>query len=263
MRENLVLKKLAAGQAVVNAWLSTPSSYTAEVLGHQGFDCVTIDLQHGLIGIDAALPIFQALSSTSAVPLARVPANNPAQIMQVLDYGAYGLICPMISTVDQAAGFVQSCLYPPAGNRSFGPARAPLYAGADYYPGIDGQILKLAMIETQAGLDNLEQILQLEHLDGIYIGPNDLALALGCQPRAESDEPKVVDAVRQICALATKHGKFAGMHTSGGDAAARRVSEGFRFVTPGNDVALLSAAAKAAVATVRGAKPGTPSATGY
>ena len=169
----------------------------------------------------------------------------------------------MTGTVDQAASFIQSCLYPPVGLRSFGPARAPLYAGADYYPGIDGQILKFAMIETQAGLDNLEQILQLEHLDGVYIGPNDLALALGCQPKAESDEHKVIEAVRQICALATKHGKFAGMHTSGGEAAARRVSEGFHFVTPGNDVALLSSAAKAAVATVRGAKPGAPSATGY
>ena len=263
MRENLVQKKLAAGQTIVNAWLSIPSSYSAEVLGHQGFDCVTIDLQHGLIGIDAALPMFQALSSTPAVPLARVPANNPAQIMQVLDYGAYGVICPMISTVDQAASFIQSCLYPPVGLRSFGPARAPLYAGADYYPGIDGQILKFAMIETQAGLDNLEQILQLEHLDGVYIGPNDLALALGCQPKAESDEQKVIEAVRQICAMATRYGKVAGMHTSGGEAAARRVSEGFRFVTPGNDVALLSGAAKAAVATVRGAKPGAPSATGY
>ena len=119
------------------------------------------------------------------------------------------------------------------------------------------------MIETQAGLDNLEQILQLEYLDGVYIGPNDLALALGCQPKAESDEQKVIEAVRQICAMATRYGKVAGMHTSGGEAAARRVSEGFRFVTPGNDVALLSGAAKAAVATVRGAKPGAPSATGY
>lgn len=263
MRENLVLKKLAAGQPIVNAWLSIPSSYSAEVLGHQGFDSVTIDLQHGLIGIDAAMPMFQALSSTPAVPLARVPANDPAQIMRLLDFGAYGIICPMISTVDQAASFVQSCLYPPIGIRSFGPARAPLYAGSDYYPGIGGQILKLAMIETQAGLDNLEQILQIEHLDGVYIGPNDLALALGCQPTAESTEHKVIEAVRQIRETAARHGKYAGMHTSGGEAAARRVSEGFQFVTPGNDVALLSSAAKAAVAAVRGAKPAAASATGY
>lgn len=116
MRSNSIRQKIASGLPVINGWLAIPSSYSAELIGHQGFDSVTVDLQHGMIGIDAALPMFQALSSTPAIPLARVPWNDPAQIMRLLDSGAYGIICPMISTVDDAASFVSSCRYPPTAN---------------------------------------------------------------------------------------------------------------------------------------------------
>ncbi len=254
MRTNQIRTKLAAGQPVINGWLAIPSSYSAEVMGHQGFDSVTIDLQHGMIGIDAALSMFQALSSTPAVPMARVPWNDPAQIMRLLDTGAYGIICPMISTVDDAVSFVSSCRYPPKGQRSFGPARGLLYGGADYYPHADREILTFGMIETRAGLDNLEAILAVEGLDGIYIGPNDLALALGSVPRSESDDPVVKEAVKHICERTKAHGKIAGIFCSSGEAAARRITEGFQIVTPGNEVALMSMAAKAAIAAARGAK---------
>lgn len=263
MRENQLRKKLAAGQPIINGWLAIPSSYSAEVMGHQGFDSITVDLQHGMIGIDAALPMFQALSATPTVPLARVPGNDPAQIMRLLDTGAYGIICPMISTVDDAASFVSSCRYPPRGQRSFGPARALLYGGADYYPGADHEILALGMIETQAGLDHLDAILDIEGLDGIYIGPNDLALALGCVPRSESDEKVVIEAIAHIRERAKAHGKIAGIFCSSGEAAGRRIAEGFQMVTPGNEVALMSAAAKAAIAAARGAAPAVSAGNGY
>lgn len=263
MRQNTVRQKIAAGQPVINGWLAIPSSYSAEVIGHQGFDSVTVDLQHGMIGIDAALPMFQALSSTSAIPLARVPWNDPAQIMRLLDSGAYGIICPMISTVDDAASFVSSCRYPPHGQRSFGPARAMLYGGADYYPHADKEILALGMIETQAGLDNLDEILALEGLDGIYVGPNDLALALGSVPKSESDDPVVIKAIEHIRTRALAHGKIAGIFCSSGEAAAMRIQQGFQMVTPGNEAALLATAAKAAVAIARGAKTDGASKSGY
>lgn len=263
MRENTLRKKLAAGQPIINGWLAIPSSYSAEVMGHQGFDSVTVDLQHGMINLDTALPMFQALSTTSTIPLARVPWNEPSQIMKLLDSGAYGIICPMISTVDDAANFVSSCRYPPRGQRSFGPARAMLYGGADYYSGADREIMTFGMIETQAGLDNLEKILAIEGLDGIYIGPNDLALALGSQPKSESDDPVVVQAIAHICERAKAHGKVAGIFCSGGEAAARRVKEGFQMVTPGNEAALLSTAAKAAIAAIRGVAPTGSSSNGY
>jgi 4-hydroxy-2-oxoheptanedioate aldolase len=263
MRSNSIRQKIASGQPVINGWLAIPSSYSAEVIGHQGFDSVTVDLQHGMIGIDAALPMFQALSSTPAIPLARVPCNDPAQIMRLLDSGAYGIICPMISTVDDAVSFVSSCRYPPHGQRSFGPARAMLYGGADYYPHADKEILTLGMIETQAGLDNLDKILAIEGLDGIYVGPNDLALALGSVPKSESDDPVVMKAIEHIRIRAQAHGKIAGIFCSSGEAAAMRIKQGFQMVTPGNEAGLLANAAKAAVATARGAQTAGASKTGY
>ena len=121
MRPNRLRELAAAGKPAVNAWLAIPSTYSAEVMGHQGFDSVTVDLQHGMIGFDAAIPMLQALSSTPAVPLARVSKNDPALVMQLLDAGAYGIICPMVSTPEQARDFVSACRYPPKGGRSSAP----------------------------------------------------------------------------------------------------------------------------------------------
>ena len=252
MRENTILTKLRAGQTIINGWLSSNGSFTAEAMGYVGFDCVTIDLQHGLIGIDTALPLFQALSITNTIPIARPMWNDPAQIMRLLDSGAYGIISPLISTVDDAAKLVSACLYPPRGTRSYGPARAIMYAGADnYYPEVDSQILKLAMIETLAGLENLDQILQVEGLDGVYIGPNDLSLAMGYLPKTEPTDKEVLDMVAHICERAHQHGKYAGMHGTSGASAAASAKKGFDFVTAGSDIGLLSTAGKAAVAAVR------------
>src|SRR5690554_2533342 len=161
-----------------------------------------------MIGFDSALPMFQALSATPAIPLARVPVNDGAQIMRLLDAGAYGIICPMISTVDDAARFVSACRYPPKGDRSFGPSRGLLYGGADYYHHADNEILRIGMIETREGLANLDDILSVEGLDGIYIGPNDLSLALGEAPSSEPTAAEVVQAIAHIQERATAHNKI-------------------------------------------------------
>lgn len=252
MRPNSVKRALQAGQSVVNGWLAIPSSYSAEVMGYSGCDSVTVDLQHGMIGFDSALSMFQALSATPAIPLARVPVNDGAQIMRLLDAGAYGIICPMISTPEDAARFVSACRYPPRGDRSFGPSRGLLYGGADYYHHADGEILTIGMIETQAGLDNLDAILSVEGLDGIYIGPNDLSLALGQAPSSEPTAQVVVDAIAYIRERTAAHGKIPGIFCSSGQAARMRVEQGFKMVTPGNEAGLLAAAARAAVSTIKG-----------
>ena len=260
MRSNSIKRALQAGQSIVNGWLAIPSSYSAEVMGHSGCDAVTVDLQHGMIGFDSALAMFQAISSTPAIPLARVPVNDGAQIMRLLDAGAYGIICPMISTPEDAARFVSACRYPPKGDRSFGPSRGMLYGGSDYYPHADDEILTIGMIETQAGLDNLDAILSVEGLDGIYIGPNDLSLALGQAPSSEPTSPVVVQAIAHICERTSAHGKIPGIFCSSGEAARMRVEQGFRMVTPGNEAGLLAAAARAAVSTIKGNGTGfTPS----
>ena len=116
MRSNRLREILGQGGSVINAWLAIPSSYSAEVMGHQGFDSVTVDLQHGMIGFDAAVPMLQAISATPAVPLARVSKLDYALVMQLLDAGAYGIICPMVSTPREASDFASFCRYPQPAN---------------------------------------------------------------------------------------------------------------------------------------------------
>lgn len=263
MRSNPVKQLWGRGATAINAWLAIPSGYSAEVIGHSGFDAVTVDLQHGMIGFDAAVGMFQAISATPAVPFARVEKNDPGLIMHLLDAGAYGLICPMVSTAEQAAAFASACRYPPSGTRSFGPARGMLYGGPDYFAKANDEIVALAMIETAEGLENLDAIVVTAGLDGIYVGPNDLCLALGVEPNAESAEPVVTQAVERIVAACRKAGKFAGIFCSSGEAAARRAEQGFSLVTPGNDANLLGKAAREAVAAARRQGQGAGSASGY
>ncbi|MCD8536652.1 MAG: aldolase/citrate lyase family protein [Burkholderiaceae bacterium] len=263
MRPNTVKERLLKGESVVNGWLGIPSPLSAEIVGLAGFDSVTVDLQHGMIAFDAALPMLQALSATPTTPLVRVPSNNGPQIMSLLDAGAYGVICPMISTPEQAASFVSACRYPPKGDRSFGPSRAMLYAGDDYYQHANEAILTLAMIETQQGLDNLDEILAVDGLDGVFIGPNDLSLALGQAPSSEPKADVVVKAIAHILSRAQVHGKIPGIFCSSGEAAAMRIGQGFKFVVPGNEVTHLKQAAAHAVATARGQGKSATKSSGY
>ncbi|PKH23607.1 2,4-dihydroxyhept-2-ene-1,7-dioic acid aldolase [Enterobacterales bacterium CwR94] len=263
MRSNAIKQRFRDGQPIVNGWLAIPSSYSAEITGHQGYDAVTVDMQHGLIDFASALTMLQALSSTPATPLARVSDNNPALMMQLLDAGAWGIICPMISTVAQAQQFVAACRYPPLGNRSFGPARALLYGGKDYPRHANEEMLTLAMIETQQGLDNLDDILAVPGLDGVFIGPNDLSLALTGEASAESTHPAMLAAVERVISATRRTQKMAGIFCTSGEAAAERLRQGFHFVTPANDVMQLSKAGRHAVAAARGEAAPATSASGY
>ena len=174
MRENKLKKIFKEGKVVVNGWLQIPSSFSAEVMANQGWDSLTIDMQHGAVDYPNALQMLQAISTTDVVPMARVNWNEPGQIMKILDAGSYGVICPMVSNRQQAEKFVQACMYPPKGYRSFGPLRGLIYGGPDYGKHANNEILKLAMIETKEALDNLDNIMSTPGVDGIYIGPADL-----------------------------------------------------------------------------------------
>ena len=132
MRPNTVKQLWREGQAAVGGWLAIPSSYSAEVMAHQGFDWLCVDTQHGAIDFSTALPMLQAISTTDTMPFARVPWNEPSIIMKYLDAGAYGIIVPVIETKADAEAAVRACRFPPAGQRSAGPYRGTLYGGADY-----------------------------------------------------------------------------------------------------------------------------------
>ncbi len=231
MRANELKRLWAAGEKTVNGWLAIPNGFSAEIMAHQGFDSLTIDMQHGIVDYQAAVSMLQAISTTDTVPMVRVPWNEPGILQKMLDAGAYGVICPMINTAAEAAAFVSVCRYPPMGSRSFGPIRATIYGGADYPGHANDQVLTLAMIETEQAMNNLDAILDVEGLDGIYVGPADLAISLGCKPGFDPEEKKVVEAIRQIVDTTKRHEKFAGIHC-GSTAYIKRMWEiGFDYAT--------------------------------
>ncbi len=198
MRENTLRKIWSAGGTVVNAWLSIPSAFSAEVVAHQGYDSLTIDMQHGVVDYQTAVTMLQAISTTPVIPLARVPWNDPAILMKSLDAGVYGVICPMINTRAEAEALVRACKYPPRGYRSFGPVRASIYAGSDYVDHANDDLIVMPMIETAEALKNLDEILSVPGVDAVYVGPADLSLALGCRPRLDQTDPPVVKAQLDI-----------------------------------------------------------------
>ena len=251
MRPNRLNTLFRDRKPIINGWLSIASAYSAEIMGHQGFDSVTVDLQHGMIGFEAAIAMLQALSSTPAVPLARVSKNDYHLVMQLLDAGAYGIICPMISSREEAERFVSFCRYPPDGQRSFGPARGLLYGGSDYFAHANTEIMSFAMLETREAIATADDILSVEGLTGIYVGPNDLCLSHGLPPKAESDDEPIAGIIRDLAARCRAKGRIAGIFCSGGAGASRRIAEGYTMVTPGSDVALLGGASKAAIAEAR------------
>jgi len=255
MRENKIRSIWAAGGVVINGWLHLASSFSAEVMAHAGWDSLTIDLQHGPVHYDTALPMLQAISTTATIPLARVPWNEPGMIMKMLDAGCYGIICPMINSRAEAEALVGACRYPPLGYRSHGPTRAMLYAGPDY-PGLANEtVITMAMIETAAALKNLDDILSVPGLDAIYVGPADLSQSLGGKPAFNFEEPRLANAIDQIIAAAKQHGVVAGIHTGGGEPALRLIEKGFQFITILSDARLMANAAGQAIAALRGARP--------
>ena len=242
MRPNQVKALAAKGEPVVNAWLSIGAPYAAEIVAHLGFDSVTVDCQHGMIDFAEAVGMFQAIATSAATPLVRPARNDPAEIMRYLDAGAYGVIVPMISSAADAEQLVSACRYPPTGGRSFGPSRGLTYGGADYFTHANDEILTMAMIETREGLADLDAIVAVPGLDGIYVGPNDLSLALGHPPRSECGPGEVEDAIAHILARTRAAGKLAGIFCTDGKAAADRRRQGFGLVTPGNDAGAIRAA---------------------
>ena len=240
-----------AGAAAVNGWLAIPSGFSAETMAHQGWDSLTVDLQHGVVDYQAMIPMLQAISTTGTVPVVRVPWLEPGILMKSLDAGAYGVICPMVNSRQDAQNLVAWTHYAPRGTRSFGPIRALLYGGADYATHANDTIVTFAMIETARALDNLDDILSVEGLDAIYIGPSDLSLALGCKPVFYDVDPPAAQAIDHILARARAHGMVAGIHNGTPQAALARIRKGFQFVTVSSDARLMAAGAQQVMAAMR------------
>ena len=253
MKQQTLRDCWAKEKGAINAWCSIPSAVTAEMMSMNDFDSITIDMQHGLVDYTNAMPMMQVISATEVVPLARVNWNEPGQIMKILDAGCYGIICPMVSNRKEAERFVQACKYPPDGYRSFGPVRGLIYGGPDYADHANDEILKMAMIETKEALENLDEIMSTPGLDGIYIGPADLSLAIGEKPGFDKGEDtKAYSEILRILEHAKKNNIFAGIHNGSTDYAKKMIEKGFQFVTVGADSRFISAGAKNTVENLKG-----------
>ena len=244
---NNLLKIWKNNKVVVNAWLSIPNSFTAEAFGKMGWDSITIDMQHGQTDYSASLPMLQAISSSPSTPMVRVPWFEPGIIMRMLDLGVLGIIAPMINSKEDCEKFVSYCYYPPIGQRSFGPMRAQLVHGSNYFKNANQNILSFAMIETQQAVDNLDSILSVPNLTGVYIGPADMSSSYGMKPKFDVKEDPVFSNIKLIAKKANEYGKIAGIHNGTTQYAKEMIELGFKLVTISSDFRSMSAHAQSVI----------------
>lgn len=241
--------KWDAGEPTFGLWAGIPSSFTAELAAAAGYDYVCVDLQHGLSDERTMVSMLQATMAARSTALVRVAWNEPWLIMRALDLGAAGVIVPLVGSGADAATAVQACKYPPDGTRSYGPIRAELVVGSGSPAELAGAVLCFVMVETREGLEHLEEIALTPGLDGIYIGPSDLSIALGLTP-ATGGQP-LEDAIARVRAACDARGLIAGMHCASGAAARGRAAEGFELITVGVDASLFKSTISRELAEAR------------
>lgn len=249
MFTNKLKRMWAEGRPALNGWLSIGNAFTAEIMAAQGYDSVVIDAQHGALDYAALLPMLQAVRASGVTPMVRVPWREPGIIMKALDAGAQGIICPMINSAAEAAEFVSYLRYPPLGQRSYGPTRASIAYGG-YGTAANDEVLAIAMIETQDGVDNLDAIAATPGVDGIYIGPADLTLGTqkgALPPGFDRREEVMVALIKRILAACKANGIHACLHCGSPDYAAEAIGWGFSLTTVGGDSRFLANGAAASV----------------
>lgn len=252
---NPLLDTWASGGSTAGVWCALPSSVSMEMIAGIGFDYACIDMQHGAIDYTSALPMLQAARAGGVTPISRVPANDAGIIGKILDAGAMGVVVPLVSTAEEARRAVAACRYPPFGQRSFGPIRASMITG-NRDPRDLEKVACIVMVETQEGLDNVDEIAAVDGLDAIYVGPSDLAIALGIPPGYEREEPEHVAAIEAIRTACARAGITPGIQADSGAMARRRLEQGFCMVTVGNEGGFMRRLAKQELDIARGAGQG-------
>jgi 4-hydroxy-2-oxoheptanedioate aldolase len=247
--QNPLLNLWKRDATAFTGWLTIPSAWTAEVMTEAGFDALVVDLQHGLMDYAGMLAMLQAVGPVPA--LVRASWNEPGILMRALDAGAYGIICPMISTREACEAFVAACRYPPRGIRSFGPTRSLVSIGSDYVAQADSFALTFALIETAEGLAHVDAIARVPGLTGLYLGPWDLSLDLGLPNPGNLLDEKLSRACDILVETAHRHNLIAGIYTGSAEDGCRMAARGFRLVNVASDTALLQRSAAAELRKVR------------
>ncbi|GAA1458360.1 HpcH/HpaI aldolase family protein [Williamsia maris] len=245
--------RVRARDRILGYWSVIDSPVSTEWLAHVGWDYIALDLQHGLIGYSGMLAGITAIDAAEGpVGLVRVESNDPTPIGRALDAGAAGVIVPLVNSADEAAAAVASAKYPPMGIRSYGPMRSQLRVGP--VPAeANNETIVLAMIETPQGLANVAEICAVEGLDGIYVGPSDLRIAVGGahsnDPAVDAEFEAALTTIREAAAAA---GITAGIHTASGELAAKRLAEGYTLATVASDLTHLKAVSQSHLDAARG-----------
>ena len=241
-----------SGGAAVNGWLAIPNGFSAETMAQAGWDSVTVDLQHGVQDYMSMVSCFQAMQAHPVLPMVRVPWNEPGIVGKVLDAGAYGVICPMVNTVEEARNFISYCRYPPDGARSNGPIRAGIYGvSTGYQKTANEEVLCIPMIETREAVANLDAILDVPGVDAVYIGPSDLGFSHGLIPILDREEPEMLAILERVAKSARRAGRAAGIHCGSTAYAKRAIGMGFQLVTVGSDAVFINQGARATVTEMR------------
>ena len=246
-----VRARWSAGDPAFAAWLLLESPTAAGIMASAGFDAAVIDLQHGHATLENLPSLIAAIERSHAVPFIRASWNAPAELMRALDLGVRGVICPMVGSRTEAEAFVAACRYPPAGTRSYGPLHAAFGQGREQTGAADAAVLLFAMIETADGLANVDEIAATPGLDGLFVGPSDLSLAMGLETFAELTDPVLLETLDAIVDAANRHGIQPGIHAPSPPRAAEMAARGFRFVSCAVDADLLGEAAATALRATR------------
>ena len=249
MRPNPLRAQWEAHEPAVGAWLSVPSSITAEVVSRLDYDYMCVDMQHGLIGYGDLVPMLQAITLGSATPTVRVPWNEPGIIGRVLDAGAIAVIVPMVNSAEEAAAALARGRYAPEGTRSSGPIRAAPVEGPDYGDAANVHTAIIPMVETVEAVDNLDGILLTPGVEAIYVGPNDLSVSMGLG--RDCVDPVFHDVLDHIVARCGEHGVVPGIHCNPGNVR-ERIGRGFRMVTVNSELTAMRTSLVADLAAARG-----------
>jgi 4-hydroxy-2-oxoheptanedioate aldolase len=248
--------RLRAGETVYSGWCTLASPIAAETIARAGFTAVALDMQHGLWDTASLVAGIGALHHGGAAPVVRVPLDDFAMVSRALDFGAEAIIAPMINGAGDARRFANAAKYPPAGERSFGPPRAMMLqartAALDYLREANAETLTLAMIETPAALNDVDDIAATDGIDALFVGPYDLSTALSAGRAQNFDAPEVERAIDRICEAARKAGKIPGIYCPDVQRALAMAQRGFRFITIGSDLKLLRDGAAAVLAALKG-----------
>ena len=254
--ENRVKKKLLSGKKTIGAWLQIASPYTAEIMSRAGFDWLIIDMEHGPGDIQTLVAQIMAMKGSETIPLVRAPWNDFVTIKRILDAGAYGVLIPYVNTKSEAEAAVAACKYPPEGIR--GVAGSPRAAGygqnaMDYLKRANEEILVISAVETPEAVDNLDAILEVDGLDGIFIGPMDLATSMG--QFATPGHPKVQKAITLIEDKVLAAKKILGTIANTWDDAKRLYDKGYQLIMVMADGVSLAGLAAEKVALFRNEYP--------